>query len=106
MHRSPPPRSRAPLTLGEKADRQRIVADIPTPGMSEIELKRAMAAYAVSTPVLVIDAPAGDPWLVLAETSGASPLVSASIRRRCLVWGRGASPSGPAGSPVPVAGSC
>jgi hypothetical protein len=43
-----------------------------------------MVAFASSTPVIVITAPASDQWRGLAET-GASPLVSRSIRRRCSV---------------------
>ena len=50
----------------EKDDCQCVVANIQMPGMSGIELKHAMAAEALPTPVIVITALAGDQWLVLA----------------------------------------
>jgi FixJ family two-component response regulator len=59
------------LTSEEKLSCQCVLADLQMPGMSGLELKRAMIAEGITTPVIVITALTGDHWRECAAESGA-----------------------------------
>jgi FixJ family two-component response regulator len=59
------------LTSEEKFSCQCVLADLQMPGMSGLDLKRAMAAEGLETPVIVITALAGDYWRKCATATGA-----------------------------------
>jgi FixJ family two-component response regulator len=60
------------LASEEKSACQCVLADIQMPGMSGIDLKRAMNAEGLTTPVIVITALTGDEWPDTAAALGAA----------------------------------
>jgi FixJ family two-component response regulator len=59
------------LASDTKARCQCVIADIQMPGMSGIELRRAMMAEGLTTPVIIITALVGEHWSARAAESGA-----------------------------------
>jgi|ERR1700722_4893363 FixJ family two-component response regulator len=59
------------LTSEEKFSCKCVLADLQMPGMSGLDLKRAMTAEGLKTPVIVVTALAGDYWRKRATETGA-----------------------------------
>jgi FixJ family two-component response regulator len=59
------------LASDDKSRCQCVIADIQMPGMTGIDLRRAMVAEGLTTPVIIITALADDHWSLRAAEAGA-----------------------------------